>query len=183
MKICEVKECDRKSFCKGYCTKHYQKWKKYGNPEYIKDLGRPKSGINFVCKECGNTFYRSPSEIEKAKKHNSECKFCSKKCGYDHSRGKQKKIVPLEEREWKHNRKGYLSTTVRGKTVLQHRWIIEKHLGRKLKKIEIIHHLNGIKDDNRIENLAVCTNTTHHLFIRKLKDRIKELEDRILSLS
>ena len=33
---CEVSYCDKKHFCKGYCTKHYQRFKKFGTPFYEK---------------------------------------------------------------------------------------------------------------------------------------------------
>lgn len=45
---------------------------------------------------------------------------------------------------------------------LQHRLIVEKHLGRELKRTEHVHHINGDKTDNRIENLIVLTKSFHH---------------------
>ena len=43
----------------------------------------------------------------------------------------------------------------------EHRIVAEGHLGHKLKE-EVIHHINGKKDDNRIENLYLFKNNGKH---------------------
>ena len=46
--------------------------------------------------------------------------------------------------------------------VLEHRYVMEQHLNRKLLEYEHVHHINGIKTDNRLENLVVKTSTDHY---------------------
>jgi len=72
---------------------------------------------------------------------------------------------------------GYMRININGKRVLQHRHIMEKFIGRKLKKGERIHHNNGNKTDNRIENLQLFSSnaehmkTAHRVMWDKRKDR------------
>lgn len=44
----------------------------------------------------------------------------------------------------------------------EHRLLMEESLGRPLTANEDVHHINGVKDDNRLENLVVLTKSDHH---------------------
>jgi len=65
----------------------------------------------------------------------------------------------LDKNNSSSNKQGY---------ILEHRLIMEKSLGRKLSSTEIVHHIDGNKKNNNIDNLMLCKDRKEHNRIHKL---------------
>jgi len=67
--------------------------------------------------------------------------------------------------------------------IMQHRLVMAQHLDRALLRTEIVHHINGTKDDNRIENLVLLKDSEDHTIITILDSRVRILEEEMKKLN
>ena len=109
------------------------------------------------CQFCRNYFTTDP-HLEK------ERKYCSVVCTNKGlaSKGLRSGSNNGHWKSGKSENEGYSRITFgRDSMKYEHRKIVENSLNRKLSSIEIVHHINGDKKDNRIENLQVVSRAEH----------------------
>lgn len=99
---------------------------------------------NAICINCNISFRTNPAYIKRG-----GGKYCSVNCMREFKINNPSTYI---------DNGGYL--VCRRKRI--HRQIMENYIGRKLLKKEHVHHINGIKTDNRIENLIILSESEHH---------------------
>ena len=129
-----------------------------------KCTGTQTTSIERICLTCGKSFRVPPNVIAKGKG-----KFCSTSCG-----GKFR--IGPRAGHWKGGRtvSRYIYVTIPNiGTVEEHRHVMAQHMGRPLRSDEQVHHVNGDKTDNRIENLKVVTPKEHAQYHLTRSSRLK----------
>jgi hypothetical protein len=101
------------------------------------------------CEGCGKTFSFTPRPVRKI--------YCSHDC-----RNHGQYIDQPEDGERRVDGRGYAWVGVNGHFVPEHRHVMEQKIGRSLIKGENVHHVNGIRNDNRPENLELWLRAQPH---------------------
>lgn len=135
----------------------------YENNKLFYRKGNQRYSANiYKCHKCKIKFPKIIASIKKTQKI-----YCSKECANSVNNVKNGiKKRGNKNCNWKGGRKnngqGYILKYAPNhpkcdshRCVLEHRLVMENFIGRLLYKDETVHHKNGIRDDNRIENLEL----------------------------
>jgi len=163
-----IRECKRKNY-----QKNREKILKQKRDRYVPNHHKCNDCYKMVSLKAKRCSSCSMKKIRKGGNHItpegikrlSESKLGPKNPQYGK---KRKRII---------NRQGYIFLYVPGHPnrtrqgyVAEHRLIFENKLGRYLNHMEVIHHINEKREDNRIENLMLFESNSKHLsFHRKIK--------------
>ena len=104
------------------------------------------------CQWCGADCIKRKTE---AAWQYAERKFCSRSCA---DKGRARTTVPNDQ-----FKAPYRQIKINGKRYLEHRYVMERVLGRPLRGDEQVHHKNHDRLDNRPENLEVVSTAEHGL--------------------
>lgn len=138
--------------------------------------GRHKTWYKFKCDTCGTEYEKDKSHIGSTKRLSNDYTHFCKKCfshaaaadlGRDTFKKNQRKrigektidslgYVRIYVGDTHQHSKGYCGS------IREHVMQMENHLGRKLEKGEVVHHIDGNKTNNNLDNLDLCTVQEHN---------------------
>ncbi len=138
---------------------------KFGHDDKRKKFKTDKDElVKCACGHCDKVFKKYSDRGYKRTFYTGHKKY--RKSVYKHKSGYEHVLDHSNPNSWEN---GY---------GLGHRLKLSDYLGRPLEKWEYIHHKNGIKDDNRPENLQIMTKSGHTSFHNRLKQLKIDEENR-----
>lgn len=156
---CSIDDCKNNAMARGWCSAHYDRWQRNGGPNILTRIKNAGRGCSV--EDCDG---QAVAKLLCNKHHQRLCHHGDPSIVH---RGGEK------DTRWKGGRTatsaGYIYVwvdkddpmyvmTKNGKNyALEHRLVLARSLGRPLEPHETVHHINGDRSDNRIENLQLRT--------------------------
>lgn len=148
---CSVGGCDAKHYAKGWCQKHYNRALKTGaEPGVVhpRFLDRPclVEGCDRPVRNGGGGRGWCRLHYNRWRVHGDPLVTKQAPNGSGHVTNGGYRLI---------YRPGHPNAANKAGQILEHRWVMAEHLSRALHRDEVVHHRNGDRLDNRIENLEL----------------------------
>lgn len=175
---CSVDGCPNSAETKGWCSAHYRRHRYYGDVYSHLPLNQCQKGQPLK--------NRGPCSVGGCEKRAKTKGLCTAHYSRLLNGTFKTDVSPVRTfktaGEGHLDNNGYKVVSAKGhpnawKTghLLEHTLVMSTHLGRPLVEGESIHHLNGVRDDNRIENLELwITKGGRHRKGQRVSDRIAD---------
>ena len=140
--LCAIADCLSQPIKRGLCDMHYARTRQ-GTP-----MDQPKRGTLKTCTVVG---------CDRPLSAKFMCVMHYQRVRESGAPGPAAEKKRFKGQPWHDPRTGYVyqGDEERGRPVLQHRLVVERAIGRQLHSWEQVHHRNGQRSDNRLENLEI----------------------------
>jgi HNH endonuclease len=168
-RMCSLPDCDQPHEAKGLCsTTHYLAgYKRRARPCSVDGCDQVAIGRSMCQPHYGRAWRENRDTWKAARRTTCSIEGCERKheakglCGTHYARQRitgdpgGPELLKAPNGSGSVDKDGYYIFYVDKRKYFEHRYVMEQHLGRPLLPEESVHHRNGMKRDNRIENLEL----------------------------